>query len=274
MTQKSNKIEADELNMLLSAAEHGMAGQLLRAGMEDLAPSPVFAQELETRLSADAAPPAKPAQAKRARPVVVTGILGRLKAPPGDKGTRAGRIRPLAMSALGLAAMILLFVGMASMINRRQQLNLNGQTPVSNVVLTDTARLAKDFTLLHTLPVDFPKSGSLNTSEVSIATPCVPGVDSPGCDPQECLFPGIPFPPGCHDSPSNPGTPQKPPGRPALQDAPQEVSPRVDDPELKKTYGLKVTGATEAWTTFGGSKNFIVASYWKCLFINVDRINN
>ncbi len=157
MTQKSNKIETDELDMLLSAAEHGMAGQLLRAGREDLGPNPEFAQELETRLLANAAPPANPAQAKRVRPVVVTGIPGRLKAPPGDRDIRPRRIGPLAMGALGIAAMILLFVGMAAMINRRQQLNLNGQTPVPNEQ-RQTLTLVPRFALLRTLTLQLTAS--------------------------------------------------------------------------------------------------------------------
>lgn len=96
--------------------------------------------------------------------------------------------------------------------------------------------------------------------------PCIPGFDIPGCDkdaPMPCLIPGIPFPPGCQDggeNPPEPGNPNQPPAdRPALADAPADVVPPVADPDLSKAYGVSKVGAVEAWKSFRGSKDFIVA---------------
>jgi len=92
-----------------------------------------------------------------------------------------------------------------------------------------------------------------------------------------CIFPGIPFPPGCDDSgggnppappvppgnpnepgnPTDPGTP--PAARPQLVAAPAEVIPPVADPDIAQAYGLAKIKATEAWATHRGSKSFIVA---------------
>jgi subtilisin family serine protease len=103
--------------------------------------------------------------------------------------------------------------------------------------------------------------------------PCIPGFDIPGCTPGDgggggstpCLFPGIPFPPGCEDGGGGGGggggdTPTPPPaGRPELAPMPAEVSPAIDDPNLSKAYGLAKIGAIDAWKDFNGSKNIIVA---------------
>lgn len=103
--------------------------------------------------------------------------------------------------------------------------------------------------------------------------PCLPGFDIPGCDSRvkiPCLIPGIPFPPGCQDEgqPGEPGEPGQPgdPGnnpppatRPDLQDAPAEVNPPVEDPDLSKAYGLSKIGAVEAWKQHKGSKKFVMA---------------
>jgi subtilisin family serine protease len=68
--------------------------------------------------------------------------------------------------------------------------------------------------------------------------------------PTPCIFPGIDYPPGCGDS-AGP--------KPALQPAPAEVNPPVADPDLSKAYGISKIGATGAWNTFRGSKDFVVA---------------
>jgi subtilisin family serine protease len=47
--------------------------------------------------------------------------------------------------------------------------------------------------------------------------------------------------------------------RPVLQPEPLEINPPVVDPDLDKSYGLSKIGATEAWKTFRGSKDLIVA---------------
>jgi len=70
-----------------------------------------------------------------------------------------------------------------------------------------------------------------------------------------CWFPGIPFPPGCEDSP----VVTDPSKRPDLNPPPAEVEPPVVDPDLSKTYGLEKVQATAAWAIHKGSKDFIVA---------------
>ena len=67
--------------------------------------------------------------------------------------------------------------------------------------------------------------------------PCIPGFNIPGCDngggggqmPQlPCIIPGIPFPPGCTDTPGpGPGPGPNPTEKPALMDAPAEVMPQI-----------------------------------------------
>jgi len=97
--------------------------------------------------------------------------------------------------------------------------------------------------------------------------PCIPGFDIPGCDPDAkmpCLFPGIPFPPGCDDSGGGGGgggdEPGNPPSnRPELKPAPEEVNPPVADPNLSKAYGIGKIGADQAWATHKGNKDMVVA---------------
>ena len=100
--------------------------------------------------------------------------------------------------------------------------------------------------------------------------PCIPGMDIPGCDPDAklpCLIPGIPFPPGCEDGgggggedPGQPGQPGQPaPSRPDLLPPPADVNPPVADPDLAKAYGISKIGATDAWSSHKGSKDFVVA---------------
>lgn len=101
--------------------------------------------------------------------------------------------------------------------------------------------------------------------------PCIPGLPIPGCDdggggggggdtPIPCLFPGIPFPPGCTDEGGGGGGGGgTPPARPDLAAAPDDVNPPVVDPDLSKIYGVKITNADQAWKSFRGTKDFIVA---------------
>jgi subtilisin family serine protease len=93
--------------------------------------------------------------------------------------------------------------------------------------------------------------------------PCIPGLDIPGCDPDAklpCLFPGIPFPPGCEEGGGgDPGTPPTPGNRPELQPAPAEVIPPVTDPNLAKAYGLGKIGADKSWESHKGNKDMVVA---------------
>jgi subtilisin family serine protease len=66
-----------------------------------------------------------------------------------------------------------------------------------------------------------------------------------------CTVGGV-WPPGCTNSPQAGD-------RPALLPAPADVDPPVADPDLAQAWGLGKIGATEAWNTFRGSKDFIVA---------------
>lgn len=68
-----------------------------------------------------------------------------------------------------------------------------------------------------------------------------------------CIFPGIPFPPGCSDDGDSGSS------RPELRDSPVEVSPPVVDPELAQAWGLSQVGAVDAWNLNRGSKDVIVA---------------
>lgn len=109
--------------------------------------------------------------------------------------------------------------------------------------------------------------------------PCIPGYEIPGCTPignpgnpgnpggpggeVPCLFPGIPFPPGCKDdgsTPGNPGNPGNPPATdPAPIGAPAEVDPPVADPSLNQAYGIGKIGAPAAWEHHKGSQKMVVA---------------
>ena len=97
--------------------------------------------------------------------------------------------------------------------------------------------------------------------------PGLPGGGGGGGGSMPCLLPGIPFPPGCQDggggnnpAPTpDPGPTNPPANRPELGALPADIDPPVADPDLDKAYGLAKIGATEAWKSFRGSKDFIVA---------------
>jgi subtilisin family serine protease len=67
-----------------------------------------------------------------------------------------------------------------------------------------------------------------------------------------CTIPGV-WPPGCDNSGAQPS------GRPDLLPAPADVNPPVADPDLAQAWGMSKIAATEAWNTFRGSRDFIVA---------------
>ncbi|CAK9253105.1 unnamed protein product [Sphagnum jensenii] len=69
--------------------------------------------------------------------------------------------------------------------------------------------------------------------------------------PSVCFLPGVQLPPGCIEADGS--------NRPALQPAPEDVNPPVEDPDLSLAYGLATIGATQAWNTNVGSKDIIVA---------------
>jgi len=94
--------------------------------------------------------------------------------------------------------------------------------------------------LLYAQPIA-PVAG-LGTLDSPIRTKGVP-----------CIFPGVPFPPGCEDE-------EEPTARrPDLKPAPDEVNPPVVDPDLAKAYGLEKVGAQSAWDIHKGDSKFIVA---------------
>jgi WD40 repeat protein len=149
MNMRPNKIEPDELDLLLNEAERGVAGKLLRAVSEEIEPRLEFAQGLESHLLAGGASHPQPEQSNSQRQDVPPGVMGRLNASSDNEGMRKrGRIAPIAFGTLGVAAMILLFVGMAAMLNLRQQKSGIPQ-PV------DSSEAVKHFQLLHTLSLYF-----------------------------------------------------------------------------------------------------------------------
>lgn len=86
----------------------------------------------------------------------------------------------------------------------------------------------------------------------------------PGQPGEPCIFPGIPYPPGCEDTGGGenpfptPTPPSNPADRPAIEPAPAEPA-AAPDPDLDKVYGLKKIQAPEAWALQKGSRNMIVA---------------
>ncbi|MEK6704602.1 MAG: S8 family peptidase [Bdellovibrionota bacterium] len=136
--------------------------------------------------------------------------------------------------------------------------NVKVQDAVAELLKNDAVEYAQPNYILRTFPVN-----PVPYNNPRIAMPCIPGMDVPGCDPNEkipCLVPGIPFPPGCEDSGGgNPGGDDPPSGRPALNPAPPEVNPSVEDPDISKAWGLEKIEATKAWREHMGSKDFIVA---------------
>lgn len=107
---------------------------------------------------------------------------------------------------------------------------------ITQLQLNPYVEYAQPNYILHALPV-FDEA-SQKVAKIGTFTPCI--------------FPGVPFPPGCTDS-------ENPTERPELKPAPADVSPAVADPSMNKLYGMKKIHADEAWQTSVGSKNFIVA---------------
>jgi len=70
-----------------------------------------------------------------------------------------------------------------------------------------------------------------------------------------CIFPGIPFPPGCEDGGGGGGGKTKPP----VANAPAEVNPPQADPDLAKAWGIAKIGAPAVWSSNRGDKKMIVA---------------
>lgn len=146
------------------------------------------------------------------------------------------------------------------------------QDAVAALLANPDVEYAQPNYILRALPVtaadDEPPGGGF---------PCIPGYDIPGCTPSTppgdgdkvpCIFPGIPFPPGCEDAgePSEPSpvptgapSPTPPTGRPPVNTVPAEVNPPVVDPMMNLTYGLDKIGAPTTWSSWKGSKEMIVA---------------
>ena len=142
--------------------------------------------------------------------------------------------------------------------------------------------------------LSIPEKDMVKHANTGGKMPCIPGMEIPGCDKgggggggygakPPCIFPGVPYPPGCQDT-GNPGDPSQPPtdpsqptppatGRPTLGSAPAEVIPAQADPDLAKVYGMSKIQAVEAWKVFRGSKNFIVADIDTGIDYNHDDIS-
>jgi WD40 repeat protein/thiol-disulfide isomerase/thioredoxin len=162
MTTRTNKIEPDELDLLLNEAERGVAGTLLRSVNNEIEPRAEFAQELEARLLASTAKRTQHTQPVQQPLSGRVGIMDRLKASFSGKGIQGlGRIAPVAFGGVGVAAMVLLFVGMASMLNLREQASQDKQTPTAMPVEhADILKLIPQFELLHTLPLNLSIPGT------------------------------------------------------------------------------------------------------------------
>ncbi|HCM41070.1 MAG: hypothetical protein A2Z97_02615 [Bdellovibrionales bacterium GWB1_52_6] len=146
---------------------------------------------------------------------------------------------------------------------------LKVQDAIAELQKDNSVEYAQPNYMLYAFDGETPAPGS--------GIPCIPGLEIPGCEPIgggdggggggiPCIFPGIPYPPGCEDTGGGGGgggggeqptpTPAK---KPALAPAPADVNPPVVDPDLDKAYGLSKIKATEAWKEWQGSKDFIVA---------------
>jgi subtilisin family serine protease len=171
----------------------------------------------------------------------------------------------------------------SAMLGGMEQLVLNGnvkvQDAISSLQQNKIVEYAQPNYIVHILPISRTPERSGDGSGI----PCIPGYNIPGCDPGTgpggggggipCI-PGMEIP-GCTNAGGGGSIPCIPgmemPGcsgrladtradaRPPLQAAPAEINPPIADPDLDKSYGMAKIGATEAWKTFRGSKNFIVA---------------
>jgi len=126
--------------------------------------------------------------------------------------------------------------------------NVKVEDAIAELGKNNSVAYAQPNYILHALPIR-NNQGTLDDSEPTTGTPC--------------WIPGIPFPPGCDDSGGTPGNPDQPgnpsAGRPEVKPVPADIDPPVVDPSLDKAYGLAKIGATTAWATHKGSKEFIVA---------------
>lgn len=123
-----------------------------------------------------------------------------------------------------------------------EQLSLNGEKSVEEVV----SELRKDPTVAYAQPNYILYALPIASNIEDSAPRVINGVP--------CIFPGIPFPPGCEDSAEPPAS-----SRPEVKPAPGEVNPPVIDPDLSKAYGLGKVSAPQAWDLHTGDHTFIVA---------------
>jgi subtilisin family serine protease len=110
---------------------------------------------------------------------------------------------------------------------------------VSELRKSDLVAYAQPNYILRALPVSETLDDEPGGGDAPVKVPCV--------------FPGIPFPPGCSDDASSGSA------RPELKDAPEQVNPPVADPDLTQAWGIAKVGAVEAWKLHRGSKDIIVA---------------
>ncbi len=114
--------------------------------------------------------------------------------------------------------------------------NVKVEDAIAELQKNDAVEYAQPNYILRAYPI-FEGSNEAGYHELAMA-------------PVACVFPGIDYPPGC-------GAQLGP--KPTLQPAPAEINPPVADPDLAQAYGVAKIGATTAWKTFRGSKNFVVA---------------
>lgn len=110
--------------------------------------------------------------------------------------------------------------------------------------------------------LSIPKPVVNSGDDVAVNIPCIPGMEIPGCNPKECILPGIPFPPGCEDggsNPGNPGNPNPPAQRPGVEKPGDEIDPPIADPDLNKAWGIAKVGSPQAWEASRGDQAIVVA---------------
>jgi len=118
--------------------------------------------------------------------------------------------------------------------------NVDVQNAIASLKKDRTVEYAQPNYILHVLPILKSDNRELNFNPT-----------------RACWIPGIPVPPGCDDGDSS--QPSSSTTRPTLKDAPSDITPAVNDPDADKSYGLKKVSAVEAWKTWRGNKNFVVA---------------
>ncbi|MCO5143402.1 MAG: S8 family serine peptidase [Oligoflexia bacterium] len=145
--------------------------------------------------------------------------------------------------------------------------NLSVEQAVAELQRDPMVEYAQPNYMVYAFPNQMEKPKSLAEPCIIPGIPFPPGCEDSGSQPPPddggktpCIIPGIPFPPGCEDSGDGGGPTPPPRGqRPAISPPPAEVNPPVNDPDLSKAWGIEKVSATKAWEKQKGSKNIIVA---------------